>query len=218
MSEQTSVNELRVAILSQAKTIADEYHERAQIAREKIQKESREHLRLREEHEAKVGRNLADKAYARSIQANELKLQRKLDMLRWSLVQSVLDSLKNRFIKFMEEDTEGYIQLMGKWTRHACELLQQKNLVAEVNHRDYLILSDQWEDFTATYVPENVTLTLAKPDCDTLGGIRIRTKDNHVRVDNCFEARMRRLEQQLQQTIMHRLFSTVEQLNQLMRK
>ena len=218
MSEQTSVNELRVAILSQAKTIADEYHERARIAREKIQKESREHLRLREEHEAKVGRNLADKAYARRIQSNELKLQRKLDMLRWSLVQSVLESLKNRFIHFMEEDTEGYIELMGKWTRHACELLKQKNLVAEVNHRDYLILSEQWEDFTARYVPENLTLTLAKPDRDTLGGIRIRTKDNHVRVDNCFEARMRRLEQQLQQTIMRRLFSTVEQLNQLMRK
>ena len=218
MSEETSVNELRVAILSQAKTIADEYHERAQIAREKIQKESREHLRLREEHEAKVGRNLADKAYARRIQANELKLQRKLDMLRWSLVQSVLESLKNRFIHFIEHDQQGYIDLLGKWTRKACELLKQKNLVAEVNHRDYLVLADQWEDFTARYVPDHVTLTLAKPKCETLGGVRIRTKDNHVRIDNCYEARMKRLEQQLQKTIMRRLFSTVEQLNQLMRK
>ena len=183
MSEETSVSELRIAILSQAKTIADEYHERAQIAREKIQKESREHLRLREEHEAKVGRSLADKAYARRIQANELKLQRKLDMLRWSLVQSVLESLKNRFINFIEEDQQGYIYLLGKWTRKACELLKQKNLVAEVNHRDYLVLADQWEDFTAKYVPDNVTLNLAKPKYEALGGIRVRTKDNHVRVD-----------------------------------
>jgi vacuolar-type H+-ATPase subunit E/Vma4 len=218
MSEQASVDALRQAILSQAKNIADEYHERAQAAREKILNEAREHLRLREEHQTKVGRNLADKAHARQIQANELKLHRKLDMLRWSMVESVLDSLKKRFISFAEGDPQGYIDVLGKWTREACKLLDHKELVAELNHRDYLLLADQWEEFTSKYAPEGVTLKLLKPHNETLGGIRIRTKDNHVRVDNFFESRMQRLMPELQQIIMRRLFSTVEQLNQLIHK
>ena len=218
MSSASSVDELKQAILKQAENIASEYHERAQQARDNILADAREKLRLREEHETRVGRTLAEKEFARRIQANELKLHRKLDMLRWSLVETVLNAVKGRFTEFMKNDYDGYIKVMGKWVSDACELLARDNLVAEVNNHDFRYLQENWESFSKEYVPEHVELTLVESECETLGGIRVRTPDNSMRVDNCFEGRMKRLEPELQQCIMHRLFSTVEQIQQIIRK
>ena len=91
-------------------------------------------------------------------------------------------------------------------------------LIAEVNQHDHQYMKDNWDSFTEKYVPEKVQITLALSHCETLGGIRIRTPDDTMRVDNCFEGRMQRLEPELQQCIMHKLFSTVEQIQQLIHK
>ncbi len=218
MSDASSVEELKQAILKQANEIAAEYHERAKTARDNIMQEARERLHLREEHETKVARVLADKEYARRIQGHELRLHRKLDMLRWNLVQSVLNSVKDEFIKYMQNDYDAYIETLGKWTSHACKLMSKNVLIAEVNQHDHQYMKDNWDSFAEKYVPEKVQITLALSHCETLGGIRIRTPDNTMRVDNCFEGRMQRLEPELQQCIMHKLFSTVEQIQQLIHK
>ena len=218
MTSPSSVDELKQAILKQAEDIAGEYRERAEQARENILKEARERLHLREEHETKIGRTLADKEYSRRIQANELKLHRKLDMLRWSMVDTVMQSIKGRFNKFMEYEYDNYIEVLGKWTRDGCNLINEKQLVAEVNNRDYRYLKENWDDFSSKYVPKHIAVELIESDCETLGGIRVRTPDNRIRLDNCYEGRMERLKPELQQCIMHRLFSTVEQLQQIIRK
>jgi len=218
MSTASSVDELKQAILTKAQDIATEYHERAGQARDNILLEARERLHLREEHETKIGKIIADREYARLIQANELKLHRKLDMLRWSLIEAVTNALKERFIVFAENDSEGYIRALGRWTEEACKLLKHAELVAELNSRDYHLMKNDWDQFTQRYVPESVNLRLSDSECQTLGGIRIRTPDNLVRVDNCYEGRMQRLEAQLQQSIMQKLFSTVEQLQQIIHK
>jgi len=218
MSKASSVDELKQAILKQAQTIADEYRERALQAKDNILNEARERLHLREEHETKMGRALADKEYSRRIQANELKLHRKLDMLRWSLVDTVMNAVKREFIDLMENDYEHYIEVLGKWANDACLLIDSKQLVAEVNNRDYRYLKENLDAFTKQYIPAGVKLTLSESECETLGGIRVRTPDNRMRLDNCFEGRIQRLEPELQQCIMHRLFSTVEQLQQIIHK
>jgi len=218
MSEATSVDELKQAILAKAQDIATEYQERAEQARNNILLEARQRLHLREEHETKIGKIIADREYARLIQANELKLHRKLDMLRWSLVDTVMNAVKVEFTEFMENEYENYIQVIGKWARDACTLIDSKQLVAEVNNRDYRYLKENWDTFTKQYIPKGVELTLSESECETLGGIRVRTPDHRMRLDNCFEGRMQRLEPELQQCIMHRLFSTVEQLQQIIHK
>ncbi|MCW8962390.1 MAG: V-type ATP synthase subunit E family protein [Gammaproteobacteria bacterium] len=218
MNEATSVDELKQAILTKAHDIAAEYHERAEQARDNILLEARERLHLREEHETKIGKIIADREYARLIQANELKLHRKLDMLRWSLVEGVMKAVKDRFIRAIENDPEGYIKVLGAWTQEACKLLPYDKLVAELNSRDHQLLKDHWDEFTRQYVPESVHLKISQTDCETLGGIRITTPDNLVRIDNCYEGRMQRLEAQIQQSIMQKLFSTVEQLQQIIHK
>ena len=215
MSTATSVDELKQAILNKANDIADEYHARAKQARENVLSEARERLHLREEHETQIGRHIADKDYARRIQANELKLQRKLDMLRWSLVESVMASLKNRFINLSENDPERYLAVLGEWAGDACQLIGHDELVAELNSRDVALLKENWIQFLEKYIPDSVHLTLSTTPCITIGGIRIRTPDNMVRIDNCYEGRMQRLEPLIKQSIMHKLFSTVEQLQRL---
>jgi V/A-type H+-transporting ATPase subunit E len=218
MSTASSVDELKQAILKQAQGIADEYRERAHQARDNILKEARERLHLREEHETRIGRTLADKEYSRKIQANELKLHRKLDMLRWSLVETVMNAVKDHFTGLMDHEYENYIRILGKWANDACVLTGSKQLVAEVNNRDYRYLKENWDVFTSQYIPDDVDLKLSESECETLGGIRLRTPDNRIRLDNCYEGRMQRLEQELQQCIMHRLFSNVEQLQQIIHK
>lgn len=215
MSTASTVDELKQAILTKANDIADEYHARAKQARTNVLSEARERLHLREEHETEIGRHIADKEYARRIQANELKLQRKLDMLRWSLVESIMASLKKRFIDLSEKDPERYLAVLGEWAGDACKMLGHDELIAELNIRDAALLKENWDRFVEEYIPDSVNLTLATTPCETIGGIRIRTPDNMVRIDNCYEGRMQRLEPLIKQSIMHKLFSTVEQLQRL---
>jgi V/A-type H+-transporting ATPase subunit E len=197
------VKELEAAILARAERLADQYRHQAQLNRDEILRDSSEKLRLREEREVLLGKALADRAYRRNVQSNELKLQAHMDQLRWNLVKSVTERLEERLDALTEQD-EAYLQVLRGFLQAGLEQIQQPEVVIEVNKTDQERLHLQWQEFTAGIDPQ-VKLSLDEQPLHCRGGLLLRSPDNLVRLDNTFEGRMHRLSRELHRAIQERL-------------
>lgn len=198
------VEELERAILAQANRLASEYRERAEHSRDNILRDASEHLHLREEREVLLAKAKAERAYRRMVQANELQLRKEMDHLRWNLVEEVRERLAERMKELVQERQEQYKALLQALLGKGVEAIERDSLVAEVNRRDQEWLQPVWEEFSAA-VAAGKTIELAPLPIETLGGIRIRSVDNRIRVDNTFEGRLERLGRRLHQVIIERL-------------
>lgn len=208
------VNELEKAIIKRAEILAKEYDDRATQARNEILHEAHERLSLREDREVQISKQLAERDYARRIQANELKYQRKLDILRWNLVQTVVTQLHERLRLLAEEHSDEYQHLLGILIQNASNSIDSDELIAYVNSSDHKRLGPQWETFVSQYAG-NKNIILSNEPIDCIGGVLITNMYDDIRVDNRLEGRMERMTETLNQLIMERLFSSVEQLGSL---
>ena len=197
------VNELESAILARAHALAAEYRKRANRSKDNILRDAAERLHLREEREVLVAKALAERAYRRRVQSNELKLRKQMDLLRWNLVQGVLDRLSERMEELVR-DEENYLPLLRAFVIQGAVLVERDQLVVEVNATDLRRLQEVWDESYRNAVPGK-TLVLAAEPVATVGGAMVRSTDNRIRVDNTFEGRLQRLHQELHQRIVERL-------------
>jgi len=197
------VDELESAILARAHTLAAEYRTRAERSRDNILKDAAERLHLLEEREVLVAKAMAERAYRRKVQSSELKLQKQMDLLRWNMVQGVLDRLTERIQKLVADDSR-YLPLLRGLVANAVQQIERDQLIVEVNSTDLPRLEPQWSEFAQAVAPSK-SLGLAPEPIATLGGALVRSADNQIRVDNTFEGRMQRLEGALHQRIVERL-------------
>jgi len=198
------VNELETAILARANRLASEYRERAEHSRNNILRNASERLHLREEREVLVAKARAERAYRRMVQADELKLHKEMDHLRWNLVESVTERLAERMRLFTQHEREQYQALLQALLVTGAQAIERNSLVAEVSRQDLEWLQPIWNDFAKAASPGKA-IQLAADPIDTLGGILIHSDDNRIRVDNTFEGRIDRLESRLHQIIIERL-------------
>ncbi|MCB1758530.1 MAG: V-type ATP synthase subunit E [Gammaproteobacteria bacterium] len=196
------VEELEAAILARANRLAAEYKQRAERSRDNILSSASERLHLREEREVLLAKAKAERAYRRRVQANELKLHKEMDHLRWNLVTGVQAQLTGR-MSALCADREQYRPLLQTLLAKSAALIEKRELVAEVNAQDLEWLQPDWSEFTAGIAGKRIELS--RTPIRTIGGILVRSHDNRIRVDNTFEGRLERLAGQLHQTIIERL-------------
>ncbi|MCP4994913.1 MAG: hypothetical protein GY934_14185 [Gammaproteobacteria bacterium] len=189
-----------------ANRLATEYRERAKHSRDNILREAHERLHLREEREVLLAKSRAERIYRRQVQANEQKMHKEMDHLRWNLVQGIQEQLAEK-MKLLIADRERYREFIKSLLAHGSNQFQRKELVAMVNANDLQWLQSEWEGLVQEAVPDK-QITLSALSIDTLGGILIRSQDNRVRLDNTFEGRIERLGTQLHQVIIERLLPT----------
>lgn len=205
-----NIEELEAALLARAKTLAEEYLAHAQRNRDQVIADANERLRLREEREILAAKASAERNYRQRVQASEIKQQEEFDRLRWSLVRAVMDRLPQRLTE-VTADEKQYLPLLRTYLAQAAEVIERDELVAEVNQRDYTRLSKNWDGFCRDAgVKKHVVLAPDPIPCT--GGIRLRSADDTIRVDNTFEGRLERMEEALQQVVMERLFASATQL------
>jgi V/A-type H+-transporting ATPase subunit E len=197
------VKALEAAILERAHRLASEYRQRAERSRDNILRDAHQRLRLREEREVLISKAQADRTYRRMVQANELKLQKEMDHLRWNLVEGVRERLGD-LMQSLANDEARYLPLMSDLLGRGADEIEREELTAEVNARDQERFRPVWEQFSRKAAPDKQILLSSSP-INTLGGILVRSNDNRIRVDNTFEGRMERLRGSLQQTIIERL-------------
>jgi V/A-type H+-transporting ATPase subunit E len=189
--------------MARAEQLANEYRERAQRNRDNILREAAERLRLREQREESIAKSLGDRAYRQQVQASELKMQSHLDRVRWNLVTGVERRLRERMRIFMENEA-AYTANLRTQLAQAAAAIESDELIAELNARDRSRLAPQWDAIAAEAAPGK-HIRLADRSLECVGGVRVSSSDNRIRVDNTFEGRMERLRSSIQQVILDRL-------------
>ncbi|WP_316364372.1 V-type ATP synthase subunit E [Candidatus Thiodiazotropha sp. CDECU1] len=201
------VEALEKAILERAELMANECHSRAEAGRKNILREASERLHLREEKETLLAKSLADRAYLRKVQADELKLHSKMDHMRWNLVQVVVDRLQQK-MQALTQDEEKYFELITAFLQQAAAQIEEKQLLVSVNANDLRRLKTKWDQLTSNLVAGK-TFELQEESIETIGGCLITTADNRVQIDHTFEGRLARLERKVHQAMVERLLPPI---------
>ncbi|MEJ2425615.1 MAG: V-type ATP synthase subunit E family protein [Candidatus Thiodiazotropha sp.] len=197
------VEQLEKAILDRAEMMAKECQNRGEAGRKNILREASERLHLREEKETLLAKSLADRAYLRKVQADELKLQSKLDHMRWNLVQVVIERLEQRMRELCQDETR-YFKLLRDFLQQAAGQIDAPELRVRFNADDHHRLKPQWEKLTAELTQDKV-FHLDNTTIETLGGCLITTPDERIQIDHTFEGRLNRLERKIHQALVERL-------------
>lgn len=201
---QNQLQALEQAIMARAEELAQEFHDKADRQRDAILRDMAQRLHLAEEREVLIAKAKAERQFRRITQASELKMQSRLDQLRWELVQTVQARLAER-MQGLRGDRKAYRAWLVEMVRDAAALLPGDELTAEVNAEDLTWLSSEWPALAAEAAPER-HIRLAEQATWGSGGIRLRSADNRAQVDNRFEGRMARFEAAIQRVILQQLF------------
>jgi len=199
----TQADELEKAILARAERLAAEYRERAQRSRDNVLRDASDKLRLREQREEAIAKTLGDRAYRQQVQAQELKLQSRLDLVRWNLVCDVEARLAEQ-MQAHTEDRDAYLRTLTGFIRAALAEIERSEVAVRANNADLKLLKAHWDEVLSA-LPPDIRPTLDDIPIETVGGVMIESGDGRIRVDNTFEGRMSRLRARLQQAILERL-------------
>jgi V/A-type H+-transporting ATPase subunit E len=199
----SQAQELEQAILARAERLANEYRERAKRSRDAILREAADKLRLREQREEAIAKSLGERTYRQQVQAEELRLQSHLDLVRWNLVRDVEGRLAERMQAQIDDDAMQLKTLIGLICAAAAEI-EQDALTIRANAHDGRLLGAAWEQIRAA-LRSGKQVTLSDEPIDCLTGVLITTADGRIRVNNTFEGRMARLRMRIQQRILERL-------------
>ena len=195
---------LEQAIMARAEELAKEFHDKANRQRDNILRDAAERLHMAEEREVLVAKAEAERHFRRVTQASELKMQARLDQLRWELVQTVQARLAQR-MQTLCADRPSYRAWLVQMVREAAQLLPEGDLTAEANVDDLNWLAAEWSELVAEAAPDRTIRLADKPTWGN-GGLKLRTADNRAQVDNRFEGRLSRFEAQIQRVILQQLF------------
>ena len=202
----TQLHELERAIMARAEELAQEFDDKAKRQCDNILRDAAERLHLAEEREVLIAKAEAERHFRRVTQANELKMQARLDQLRWEMVQTVQNRLAEK-MQAMREDHGAYRTWLAEMIADAVHHLPSGDLTAEATAEDLPWLSTFWDELVAEAAPGR-TINLADQPTWGTGGLRLRTQDNRAQVDNRFEGRLSRYEARIQRVILHQLFPT----------
>jgi len=205
MTAPTRIDDLQNALAARAKALADQYLLRAKRDRDLLLVEAGERRKLSEEREQVSARNNAERAYRQQVQAEELKLRADMDRLRWVHVQAVMDDLGERVNELVKNE-EKYLPLLRELIITAARCIEADALVVQLNTHDYAKLHSDWEKFIGAGVAGK-SLTLSAESNERSGGAIVTSANNTIRVDNTFEGRIARFEEELGQAIIERLFA-----------
>lgn len=207
MSEASSVQALEEALLSRAQALAGEYLAHGRETRELILGETNASLHRREEQETLHAKSLGERIYRQRVQASELAMRAELDRLRWTWVQSTLEKAQTHLAR-LAEDENGYLPILARLLKQAAGVIERDELVARVSSRDRERLRGRWESWSGPLAPDK-HIVLSPEPIDCTGGILLQNHDQRIRVDNTFEGRLERLQDELQRVILERLFAAV---------
>lgn len=202
----TQLADLESAIMARADELAQEFKDKANRQRDIILRDTAERLHLAEEREVLVAKAEAERHFRRVTQASELKMQGRLDQLRWEMVQTIQSRLVER-LQALREDRAAYRDWLLAMIRDAAGHLPQGELLAEANADDLEWLKAEWSTLTTEAAPDR-DIELADKPVRSVAGLIIGLRDNSAQVNNSFEGRLSRFEMKIQRAILQKLFPT----------
>lgn len=214
MNRHVGVGDLESALMARAKALAEEYLVHARRTRDQILSDATERLRLREDREILAAKAAAERLYRQRVQAAEIRFEEELDRFRWGLVRRVMEALLDRFDKIAADETR-YPPLLQQYLTRAAESIESDALIAELNEPDLARYSGRWEEFCREAgITKQIELRRAPIACR--GGVRVSSRDERIRIDDTFEGRLERMQEELQAVVMERLFAAMTNVRAMM--
>lgn len=209
----SQIEKLEQAILQRAQTLADNHLSSAEQQRQKIMADSAKRLRYREEQATNEAKTAAEQEYHRLVQASEVKMQAELDQVRWSLMQSAMNALREKLLAVAQQP-EQYLIVLKQYLQQAANIIEANELEVLVNQNDHDLLSEQWSDFIEECAI-NKPCHLSAEKQPFLGGVLVRSQDNRIQVDNTFDGIIERLLDDIYQEMNTQLFATASPIRGL---
>jgi len=210
MSSDLKVEDLEKALMQRANDLAKEYLQRAKRSHDHFIEDENERLQLREEKEIMAAKMLADCTYRSQVQSSELKVQKKLDQLRWQLIKDVLTQVKEK-IDSLIKNKDQYQQLLIEYIKQSILTIKENSdsnaeLIVELNQNDYKNLLPQWSVIIKQLSCDN-NIKLSDQFHHMSGGIIVYNEKRSIRIDNTFEGRIERLSESIHQLVAEEFFS-----------
>jgi V/A-type H+/Na+-transporting ATPase subunit E len=189
---------------AQAMGLTQKHLEKGQQASEQITRDIQAKLRQLVAGEELRFQIEAEQLCRQLLQASRLRTDAELDRLRWTLTQGVLAEVRARLAK-LAEDPENHRKVLGRYLAEAAKALPEGTLIAELRPEDIERLRPNWDSLVGQAAPGR-RMTLSPLTDHASGGMRVRNEDSSLRVDNTFEGRMARMENEVLAAIMDTLF------------
>jgi V/A-type H+/Na+-transporting ATPase subunit E len=189
---------------AQAMGLAQKHLEKGQQASEQITRDTKAKLRQLAAGEELRFQIEAEQLCRQVMQASRLRTDAELDRLRWTLTQGVLAEVRARLAK-LAADPEQYRKVLAAYLAEAAGALPEGTLVAELRPEDVEGLRPTWDSLVEQAAPGRRVMLTPLTD-HASGGMRVRNEDSSLRVDNTFEGRMARMENEMLAAIVDTLF------------
>ncbi len=205
MISQLKVEDLEKALMQRADDLANEYQQRARRSHDHFINDENERLHLREEKEVMAASMAAESQYRSRVQSSELKVQKRLDQLRWQLIKEVIEQVKGKVAQIIKNKEE-YRQLLVAFIRHSAALIDNNDLIVEFNTQDYQSIAPLWQEILEQVnCPKHIVCS--KQFHQMSGGIIMYNQTRSIRIDNTFEGRLERLSDNIHQLVAEQFFS-----------
>lgn len=203
MSQHTE--KLEGLLYAQAMNLAEQHLERGREAREQIGQELQARLQQLQVGEEQHYQREAERLCRQLLQSSKIRIDTELDRLRWALVQGVLADVRKR-LETIPENPARYRKVLEGYLAEAAAAMPQGELVAELRPHDIESLRPHWEAMTARAAPGRkvILASLAEP---ASGGMVVHGEDGRLRVNNTFEGRLARMQDEVLGSIMDQLFN-----------
>jgi V/A-type H+-transporting ATPase subunit E len=203
MSQLTE--KLEGLLQAQAMDLAQRHLERGRQVSEQILAKTRAKLHQLEEGEERRFQLEAEHLCRQILQSARLRRDAELDRLRWTLAQDVLGAVSQRLKDFIDQP-EGYRAVLAGYLAEAAQHIPDRSLLVELVPRDIELLRPHW-DAWVNQAASGREVRLAALSDPVSGGMRVSNEDGTQRVDNTFEGRLARMEEEILGAIMDALFS-----------
>ena len=176
------ISALAESLRLRARQLAEEERQLGNRERDRLLSQARRYVEQQRRVIEGQARQAAERARRQQLQRTELNTRARLEQLRWSLIEDVVDRLVQALDE-LREDAGRYRELMRDLLREACLALPDEALVAQLNDRDYAAYRPLWSRLVEEAGCRQ-TVRLADERCDCSGGILVRNEANDVGADS----------------------------------
>ncbi len=203
MSEADDISGLETALAERARKLVEEHLANGRLERDRILADTREQLQLGKERALAAAKAHAERVYQQRVQAAELELRAELDRLRRELINATLEQLP-ALLTALTADEAHYLPPLLTQLRDAAAIIEREQLIVQLNARDMQRLQPDWAQQACKAAPGK-QMSLSPEPLACVGGALVTSADGNIRVDNTFEGRMERLDENLQGIIAEQL-------------
>ncbi|AFK21932.1 V-type ATP synthase subunit E [Pyrococcus sp. ST04] len=174
--------------------------EEAKKEAEKIKEEARKKAESRAEWILRKAKTQAELEKQRIIANARLEVRRKKLAVQEEYITKVIEEAKRRLAEMPEDE---YFETIKTLLKDAISELGEKRVRVTSNEKTLSLIASRIEEIKAEI--GDVAIELGNP-IDTIGGVIVESEDGSIRIDNTFESRMERLENEIRAKVAKVLF------------